>query len=124
MKAKSARFLIVTILLSGIFIVSAWYWFGIFTPYNAFAAKRDIEKGNVHFLYYGEMDPRQKLVDSIAGHYGFGYRRVDDCNVNDVLINGVKRYNMVVGEYMCKCRGKDWEVRFREDLNNLKDMDR
>lgn len=78
LRGKSARYLIVVILIAGIFSGSAWYWYGIFTPFNAFTAERDISKGNIQILYYGEMAPNQKLVDGIAIRYGFQYKRAGD----------------------------------------------
>ncbi|MBK7215021.1 MAG: hypothetical protein IPH88_17365 [Bacteroidales bacterium] len=124
MNKKLVKYLIATVLLAGIVLFSAWYWYGIFTPYNAYTAKRDISKGNIQILYYGEMNPNQKLVDRIAIQYGFQYKRVDDCTVNGVLINGVKRYNDVVYDYLDRTKGKNWDKEFRHQIEMILNMDR
>lgn len=124
MNRKSFKILIFTVLLAGIFCTAAWYWYGFFTPYNAFTAKKNIAEGKIQILYYGEMDPNQKLVDKVAEQFGFQYKRVDDCTVIEPLINGVKRYNEVVYDHLYKIKGKNWEEEFNARIDSILDLDR
>ena len=100
----------------GILLVFGYYEFGLFTPFNSCRAKSDIRKGDIKILIYGELLPYKEAENKLASRFGFQYKRVEDCTVNQVLINGVDHYNKVVNKHLVKHNGKDWKTKFEDEL--------
>jgi hypothetical protein len=96
--------------------VFGYYRFGLFTAYNSYTAQRDLKKGEVKILIYGELFPDEEIENKIAQTFGFRFDRVDDCTINQVLINGVESYNRKVKKHLRKLNGDKWEIKFDEQL--------
>ena len=112
---KKTIFIIVLIL--AIIGLIGYFNYGLFTPYSSLQAKRDIKNGLIQIIVYGELGVNEELENSVAEKYGFRFKRVNDCNVNQIVINGIDCYNRIVKGFLIKAHGKNWESKFNEQLD-------
>ncbi len=118
---KSRLTIIITILAILIGLVFwAYYYQGIFTPYNILTAKSDLNKGKVFIVQYGELRNNELLEEKLANKYGFSYTGVG-CLVTTPVINGINNYNQVVIKHLTEVNGAGWfdELQKERKENNL-----
>ena len=105
------------LIIFGLIGFFGYYKYGLFTPFSSFQVKRDIKNGLIQIMVYGELGLNEKLENSVAEKYGFRFKRATDCNVNQIMINGIESYNRVVKSYLVKTHGENWESKFNEQLD-------
>ena len=116
MKNRTKIIILLSLLLLLIGLTIGYSKFGLFTAYNTFAAKKDINNGEIKLLIYGELLPNDEIENLVAKTFGFHFERIDDCTVNQVLINGVNGYNKTVKKHLIKENGDKWETLFNEKV--------
>lgn len=104
----------ITFLTIGGLLLLGYYYYGLFTPYNYFTAKRDISNGIIQIVVYGELRPNEKAEAEIAKKYGFAYDGTG-CILTPSLISGIQKYNEVVYNHLDKINGKDWWENFQNE---------
>ncbi len=114
---------ILTLIIFGLIGVFGYYKYGLFTPFSSLQAKRDIKNGLIQVMVYGELGLNEKLENSVAEKYGFRFKRATDCNVNQIMINGIESYNRVVKKHLTKTHGENWETKFNEQLDKTLQQD-
>lgn len=82
--------------------------FGFFTPYNSCTAKKDIEKGNIRIIEWGELPPNYDVKQELVNNYGFEFYQYGG-NMSVDVANSIKRYNKKVSAYLGTKFGKDWQ---------------
>lgn len=112
------KILIGVSIIFGIFIL--YFFFGIFTEFNYFTAKRDISKGNIRIVYYGEPDLEvvEMANQILEPKYGFHYFG-KGCVVDPAIDNGMSFYNTVMRNHLIELNGKDWEKRFENEKDSI-----
>ena len=104
-----------------ILTISIWWWyFGLFSEYNYFAAKRDIRNGNVRYISYGLPMPTSKdsEINIVMTKYGFEDYNIG-CIVTEQEINAIGSYNKVVDQYLIKRNGKNWNYAYQKEVDAL-----
>ena len=111
---------IIIVLIIGSTLFIGHYYYGLFTPYNYFTAKQDIDNGEIKIMMYGELRLNEELEAEIAKKYGFKYGGIG-CAVTQPLIHGIQEYNQVVDSYLDKANEKNWRDKFQKERqdNNL-----
>lgn len=107
-----------TILLLGGLCFGLNSVFGLFTPYNFWTARQDIQNGKIQIANLGEMplsfDQKQKLANS----YGFNFHLVG-CEVTSDIIKGTKFYNNVMIDHLENKYGEGWWKKFQAQLDSI-----
>jgi hypothetical protein len=95
------------LLVLGICIFSACLYFGFFTPYNSFTAKRDIKNG-IYRIIDTVMTPACNEKKIIAEWLGFQYVKSTDSNISISGMNGIRSYNNLMAPELSKRLGDGW----------------
>lgn len=114
---KLKKYIIALFLLFA--LLFAGYKYGLFCKYNAITAIADIKAGKINLLIFGMPLQYDFLEYRIAEEFGFQYKRVDDCTVTQLKINGIEAYNKKVKKYLSVKLGEDWETEFDNKTNHL-----
>ena len=101
-------------------IIILWWYYGFFSNYNYFTAKRDIKYGNVQFITFGLLLPssKDKEIDIVATKYGFKGSNIG-CTVTTQEINAIEIYNNVVEQYLSIRNGKNWRINYQREIDSL-----
>jgi inorganic pyrophosphatase/exopolyphosphatase len=102
------------VLIIGIGLGVGYYSFGLFTPYNYFTAQYDIMNGQVQLLTYGLPFEDEDIENQVAKEFGFKKNAVAGCEVTNVLVNGVERYNTVILAHLKEKNGEGWLDKFHQ----------
>lgn len=112
----------ITILfLALISVVGVCWYFCLFTPYNYFSGKSDIENGQVNFISVGlpEIEPNQARINLLHEKYGVRYKNIG-CGVIEDESRGIAIYNRVVEAHLEKRNGKAWMEQYLKELEDLR----
>jgi hypothetical protein len=118
MRTKRLKYILILVSIV-IMLFSSWYYYGIFTPYNYFTAKRDILNSDPRLLVYGFPPQNDQQQHKTARSYGFTYYSIAGCVVNAPLVNGADAYNNVTNDYLEGKLGSGWKKKFRKDVDSL-----
>jgi hypothetical protein len=116
MKPNWGYLTIFSLLLVGLYLVLRLY-FGIFTPYNLFTARQDIQKGKIQLIVVG--DPALPLIEEkLTKKYGFRYIYTG-CLANTELLNGTAIYNKEMKDYLTKKYGSNFWGNHKIQVDSL-----
>lgn len=108
----------------GIGLFVSYYYFGIFTPYNYFTAKRDLSNNKPRLLVFGMPSEKDMQCQHIAKDYGFTYEIVAHCIVSESFVNRVNVYNKVTEDYLKNKFGVSWKIKFSNKVDSLFQLER
>lgn len=118
MKRKIRYGFLTLVGLSGI-LLTLWFRFGIFTPYNAWTAKRDLKNGVVQIVTAGKPFPPE-VEGKLASKYGFSLKNLG-CTAGLEAV-GSEQYNAVVRQYLEDKNGQGfWQKCDDERWQGLED---
>ncbi len=116
------RILIISLIFAiiGSVIIILWWYFGLFSSYNYFIAKRDIKNGTVQYISFGLPMPSSKdsEINMVMTKYGFKDRNIG-CIVTKQEINAIETYNVVVEQYLTSRNGKNWKPNYQKEVDSL-----
>ena len=119
------RLIFILLLLAA--ISSLVYWVNLRTklaPFSAYAAHRDIAKGEVKCYSYGLsvlFNLSIEQLDSLRQKYGFVEANLG-CMADEQIENEIVKYNAVVEEYLIKRNGRDWQQSCERDYLRMLDV--
>ena len=117
-KRKKIIYGLLAVLLIGGLYFGLRFGFGLFTPFNFWTARQDINNGKIQIVVIGEMpmyfDQKQKLANS----YGFDFY-LTGCNVSTDIINGTKYYNKKMVSHLESKFGIAWWAKFQNQLDMI-----
>ncbi len=111
-----------TFFFAAIFVALLYCWlrfsFGIFTPYNFFTAKQDIDNGKIIIIEAGEMPLNFKQKKTLANNFSFDFE-LTGCLLNTDKINGIKYYNNRMIQELEHKFGTGWWSKFQHQLDSI-----
>lgn len=90
--------------------------YGYAMPFNTWTAKQDMKRGIIRIVEIGELPLNFQQKQELAKSYGFRYY-LYGCNVTEAMLNGVKRYNKIMFDYLEHKHGKGWQKTFQAQLD-------
>jgi hypothetical protein len=90
----------------------------IFNKYSIITALIDSSRGDYKIVIVGEQDmyDNYRIIIAPRFHFRFTYY---GCNTSFVITNGIEDYNAWMIKKIKLNNGKDWEVKFRNELIKL-----
>jgi hypothetical protein len=113
---KKFTYILLTIVLVGLFYLGLKLFFGIFTPYNFWTAKQDIANNKVQIIAIG-LPYYPQVTQRLAKNYGFNFNYIG-CNATTELLNGTKYYNKQVENYLTKKYGDNFWTTFKLQVDS------
>ena len=91
---------------------------GIFNKYNCITALIDSSKSYNNIIVVGELDPYDQFRNIIAPNFHFKFIYYG-CNTSYSSNQGIRDYNTLMINKIKKINGKEWDVKFRDELIRL-----
>ena len=107
-----------TILLLGGLYLGLRFAFGLFTPFNFWAARQDIKNGKIQIAEIGEMPLNFEQKQHLANSYGFDFY-LYGCKMSTEIINGTEYYNRKMAYNLESKYGKGWWTKFQAQLDSI-----
>jgi hypothetical protein len=117
LKRKITYGLLTVLLLGGLYF-GLRFAFGLFTPFNFWTARQDIENGKVQIADIGELPLNHRQKQSLANSYGFGFYYFG-CNISTDIINGTTFYNRAMVAHLENKLGAGWWTKFQNQLDSI-----
>lgn len=105
------------LLLSGLYF-GLRFTFGLFTPFNSWAAGQDIKKGKIQIVEIGEMPLNFEQKQKLANSFDFSFY-LYGCNVSTDIINGTECYNKKMVDELENKFGAGWWTKFQNQLDSI-----
>jgi hypothetical protein len=117
LKKKITYGLLTILLLSGLYF-GLRFAFGLFTPFNSWAAGQDIKNGKIQIVELGEMPLNFEQKQKLANSYDFSFY-LFGCNVSTDIIKGTEYYNKKMVDQLENKFGAGWWTKFQNQLDSI-----
>jgi hypothetical protein len=88
--------------------------------FNEQTAQEDIDNGIVQIYTYGYQPINIDKMNQVAKKYGFQYK-VLTCDVDEIVIESVKRYNQFVSTYLFSKNENEWQDKLAKEIEAIKE---